>query len=143
MLFINYYHRFRYSISRNHNFFILNFSLPGLCIILYLVNNYFIKPFYSLSFTGNYFNDILAGIVLLSYSNILLSFYSRKDLLIKKFDIMMVFLLAAGLFWEYITPLYKPGALSDVRDIPAYLTGGIIYYTVVKIEFLLRKEKYH
>ena len=140
MLFINYYHRFRYSVSRNHNFYILNLSLPGLCFILYLVNNYLIKPFYGLPLTGNYFNDILAGIVLLSFSNILLSFYSGKDILIKKFYIMMVFLLAAGLFWEYVTPLYKPGAVSDVLDIPAYMTGGIIYYVIVNREYLLHKE---
>lgn len=140
MLFVNYYHRFRYSFSRNHNFYILNFSLPGLCFILYLVNNYLIKSFYSLSITGNYFNDVLAGIVLLSIGNVLLSFYSKKDLVMKKFSVMAIFLLAAGLFWEYITPLYKAVAVSDVWDIPAYLTGGVVYYVIVKTDNLLRKE---
>jgi hypothetical protein len=111
-----------------------------LCFILYLVNNYIIKPFYGFSITGNYLNDVLAGVVLLSISNILLSFYSGKDLIIRKFYVMMIFLLAAGLFWEYVTPLYKPGAVSDVQDIPAYLTGGVVYFVITKTENLLRKK---
>jgi hypothetical protein len=82
----------------------------------------------------------LAGVVLLSISNILLSFYSGKDLIIRKFYVMMIFLLAAGLFWEYVTPLYKPGAVSDVQDIPAYLTGGVVYFVITKTENLLRKK---
>jgi len=140
MLFVNYYNRFRYSFSRNYNFYILNLSLPGLCIILYIVNNYLIKFYYHSFFTGNYHNDILAGIILLCYSNILFSFYSKKDLVLRKLYLISLFLLAAGLFWEYVTPLYKPDAVSDAGDIAAYLTGGVIYYFIVKAEGLLCKE---
>ncbi|MBN1633489.1 MAG: hypothetical protein JW917_04915 [Ignavibacteria bacterium] len=140
MLFVNHYYRLRYSISSNHNFYILNFFLLGVCFALYLVNNYLIKPYCSSFFTDNHFNDVLAGILLLSISNVLLSFYSKKDFVMKKFYLMMIFLLAAGLFWEYVTPLYNADAVSDVKDIPAYLTGGVVYYIIVKTEKLLRDE---
>lgn len=35
------------------------------------------------------------------------------------------YLLACGLFWEYVTPLYLPRSVSDPWDIPAVWLGGM------------------
>ena len=36
----------------------------------------------------------------------------------------LAFLLACGLFWEYITPLYLPRSVGDPWDILAAVLGG-------------------
>ena len=35
------------------------------------------------------------------------------------------FLLACGLFWEYVTPLYLPRSVSDPWDVLAVWLGGM------------------
>lgn len=134
MLFINCYHRFRNNISNRINFYILNISILSLSVLLYLINIYVIKGTYaSTLFFKNYFNDVLAGIVLLSYTKILLSFYSGKYYLKEKLHWYLLFILPAGLFWEFVTPLYKKSSVADITDILFYLVGGVIYFYLERI----------
>ena len=41
--------------------------------------------------------------------------------------------LTCGLVWEFITPLYLPGSVSDLWDIAAYMIGGLIWCIIVNI----------
>ncbi|MGI5824786.1 MAG: hypothetical protein ACOX7J_04360 [Bacillota bacterium] len=41
--------------------------------------------------------------------------------------------LGAGLFWELITPLYKPDSTGDLWDIAAYILGGAVYFGLDKV----------
>ena len=38
----------------------------------------------------------------------------------------MVLIAAAGVFWEFITPLYLSRSVSDVHDLLAYGIGGLL-----------------
>ena len=96
--------------------------------MLYLINR-FIPP--GNIFLDSYFNDILAGCVIVAIVNLLLSF-GRINPLTKPLS-CLVLCLVCGLIWEYVTPLYKPGAVSDIWDIAAYMLGGLIWCIIIKI----------
>ncbi|PKM87831.1 MAG: hypothetical protein CVU85_05135 [Firmicutes bacterium HGW-Firmicutes-10] len=76
------------------------------------------------TFFNYYFNDVLAALLILVWTNFLLSLIHRKlDNLVHIF----LLTLSIALFWEYITPLYQKGSTSDLWDVAAYLLGGVIY----------------
>lgn len=70
-----------------------------------------------------YFDDFLAGGVILCVLNVLLRAAglpaAERPLPVS------AFLLTCGLFWEYVTPLYLPRSVSDPLDILAVWLGGM------------------
>lgn len=73
-----------------------------------------------------YFNDILAGIALNAIMSLTIKYNAKWGLCLT---------LAAGIFWEYIAPLFNSRSVSDPLDIIAYLIGFIILTIINKIEF--------
>lgn len=100
-----------------------------LCFILYGLNELIFKNLTgSISWIFNgYFNDLLAPIILLSYSNILLHVFLNKVYF--NFIILSAFILLVGCFWEYITPFYKVST-PDPFDIITYYIGFIMYWLI-------------
>lgn len=76
----------------------------------------------------SYYNDILGGCLILAVTNVLLALAGFRPL--AKLLPCMGLCLACGLFWEYITPLYLPSSVSDIRDVAAYLCGGAIWWLI-------------
>ena len=68
-----------------------------------------------------WFADFLAGGMMLTVLFAVLALGGRKP---PKPLPAVAFLLACGLFWEYVTPLYLPRSVSDPWDILAVLLGG-------------------
>lgn len=68
-----------------------------------------------------WFADFLAGGMMVVILLATLRLSGRKS---PKFLPALAFLLACGLFWEYVTPLYLPRSVSDPWDILAVLLGG-------------------
>jgi hypothetical protein len=58
-----------------------------------------------------------------------------------KFSPIMFLSFGAGLFWEYVTPLYCEST-SDPFDLGAYMLGGLAYFITVRswIRFGLRRQ---
>lgn len=75
-----------------------------------------------------YFNDITGCIALSAYINLISSFGRYK---IAKLREILGIIFLAGLFWEFITPLYRADTVTDILDIFAYFIGGIIYYMLI------------
>lgn len=73
-----------------------------------------------------YFNDILAGILLNAIAQIMLTNKGLKYTLYRGICLTIV----AGIFWEYIVPLFNSRSFSDPLDIIAYLTGFIIFIII-------------
>lgn len=73
-----------------------------------------------------YFGDILAGLILPSITNILLLLAGRS--LLRRWWPTALLLLGAGLVWECLAPLWKPGAVFDWWDFAAYQLGGVLYH---------------
>lgn len=102
-----------------------------MCFVLYGLNEMYFKKQISILywfFTG-YYNDILAPIILLSYSNILILIFMKKKIM--NFIGLSLFVMTVGLYWEYITPLYKHST-SDIYDLLAYYIGFLIYWLSAK-----------
>lgn len=83
------------------------------------------------AFLDGYFNDILAGCLILAIVNLMLSFGRLKPL--KSLLPCLALNLACGLVWEFVTPLYLSGSVSDLWDIAAYMIGGLIWCIIVDI----------
>lgn len=66
--------------------------------------------------------DFLAGALMLCVLNAALIAYGRQPL--KHLLWVTLFLLACGLFWEVITPIYLPRSVSDPQDVLACWLGG-------------------
>lgn len=76
-----------------------------------------------------YFNDMIGGITFTAYCCIFVELY--KGSIIKLHQIEVILFLS-GVFWEYITPLYR-NTISDPWDIAAYMFGGLLYWVIIKI----------
>lgn len=95
-------------------------------VLLYAVNRFVLLPNTSgrlHTLLAWYFADFLAGGLMLCILNALLA-SSRRPALTRPLPASL-FLLACGVFWEYVTPLYLPRSVSDPRDILAVWLGGM------------------
>ena len=108
-----------------------NLILILLCGGLYLFNRVClvsIIPGILGRFLVCYFNDLLAGIVLPAVTALLLLAAHRSPL--RKWSHIALLLLSAGLVWECLAPLWKPGAVFDWWDFIAYQLGGLLYFLI-------------
>lgn len=93
---------------------------------LYVLNRFFLLPNTSgavhdlLAWHGA---DLLAGALMLCILNSLLALAGRPSVV--RFWPAALFLLACGLFWEVVTPLYLPRSVGDPRDVLACWLGGM------------------
>lgn len=74
-----------------------------------------------------YFNDIFGCTGYLLMIGFLLTF--TKTIKIELIHVI-IFTLFFGLIWEFITPLYRHDTTSDVLDLFAYMTGGLLFWYV-------------
>ena len=115
-------------MRKRHNFIIVTITL-----VLYAVNQ-LIKTKISIKFLrwfmSCYFNDFIGSITFIAYCNVILSFCNKE--MTKLWQILLI-IFSAGLFWEYVTPLFRKNTVSDIGDIVAYMIGGIVYWLINKI----------
>lgn len=91
---------------------------------LYLLNRLVLLPRASgllHRLLSGHFADFLAGGMMLVILFAALRLSGRKP---PKVLPALGFLLACGLFWECVTPLYLPRSVGDPRDVLAVLLGG-------------------
>lgn len=112
---------------------LLNIAIFIIFFIFYLLNELILKSLNNIFFTG-YYNDILAPILLLSYSNFLLLKYNKYFIGAKSF----IFIVICSFIWEFFAPLIKSDAIMDFLDFIAYLTGCFIYNII--FIFYIRKK---
>ena len=122
----------RNCVRGNHSllFLISDIACIGIASVLYAVNKLFLCSL-RIVFFDWYFNDILAGIFFLAYTNLLLCPAKKR---LNGFFSNLLYILCWGLAWEYVIPDFLPvNATSDIWDVAAYLTGGTIYATLMAI----------
>lgn len=78
-----------------------------------------------------YFNDTIGGMTFVAYCNIVFSFYNRKMVKLWQIEALLFF---AGLFWEYVTPIFRENTVSDIWDVVAYMMGGFLYWILTRKE---------
>lgn len=78
-------------------------------------------------FLSCYANDIFAGAAITAWADLLLRWGRLTP--IRSWRQTVPLLLACGLVWEVLAPLWKPGAVFDPRDFLAYQAGGVLWLT--------------
>lgn len=99
--------------------------VAGVLMGLYLLNRHLLIPHthgFLHRLLSGYFADFLAGGMMVIILFTALHLAHRKP---PKPLSCLALALVCGLFWEYVTPLYLPRAVSDPRDILAVLLGGV------------------
>ena len=112
-------------------------SLCVLAVLFYLINRQFLSS--ALSglpgwFLRCYANDVAAELFLCAWTDLLLALGNRPIL---KGQHVVPLLLACGLVWEVLAPLWKSGAVFDFWDFIAYLAGGLLWLLAQNLCFKL------
>lgn len=77
-----------------------------------------------------YANDLWAGAAILAWTDLLLDWGGLPSL--NRLRHTVPLLLACGLAWEVLAPLWKPGAVFDPWDFLAYQLGGLCWLWAAK-----------
>ena len=108
-----------------------NLRIMLMTLVAVLVNKH-LKNYISISwlkwFMTCYFYDLVGGITFIAYCNSV--FYYYKGMIYRLWQIELLLFLC-GVFWEYITPLFRTDTVSDPYDIVAYMCGGFIYWIIM------------
>jgi len=127
-------HSWRYNSRRPGFELLLNLGIMVLCVLGYFANQHLLKSITSNFIVVGHLNDVLAMIILLSYSNILILCGGKKSFVLCTHLRAISFVLAVGFFWEYVTPMYK-SSTSDPYDLSAYLLGGETYLLLIRARY--------
>lgn len=109
----------------------MNISIIFGSLGVYALNQLYIKKVVSISFFHYYFNDVIAGLLLISVANLLIEISPHRQNTFKTAISIYTLTLFAGIFWEYVAPFYR-GGTSDPFDLVAYIAGATIYLVTVK-----------
>lgn len=119
-----YFRRYRLIIKRNIKiivitiiFYVLNQNIKN------LIPNNMLRWFMTC-----YFNDTIGGMTFVAYCSIITCFRDRRLRKLHHIEILMFF---CGIFWEYVTPLFRENTVSDPYDILAYMLGGFLYWLIM------------
>jgi membrane-associated PAP2 superfamily phosphatase len=94
---------------------------------LYALNRLVLRPRIALVFLQGHLNDCLAGAALPAYFTLLVLLTGgRTTVAVRPLPILGLS-LAAGLFWEFVTPLYLERSVSDPWDLVCYGCGSVAY----------------
>jgi len=103
-----------------------------LWLIFHLSKKWIIFPI----FLSSYFDDFLVVPMVLTFSLFLQQIWVNPLFIYSKFFILSV-ILYFGILFEIILARYIPAYTSDIFDLIAYFTGGIIFYIIQK--FYIKK----
>ena len=87
----------------------------------------------------NHFNDFLAGIAILAYINLVLSF-SKWNARIENPLIILAIGFLCGMFWEFVVPIFKKDSVSDWWDVLSYMVGAEVYRGIVFLVYGRKRE---
>ena len=104
--------------------FLRRYAASGAVIAgLYLLNRFLLVPLTSCRLLAWHGADFLAGGLMLCLLNGLLCLTRRRP--VERALPASLFLLACGLFWDVVTPLYLLRSVGDLRDVLAVWLGGV------------------
>ena len=112
--------------GKRRDCYILGFSFG-----LYTINRFLLKdainiPVFSYFLRGH-FNDLLAGVSFLAYTNMILANSRYSQYRIQRYNDAIWLMIACGITWEYLFVHFRSNSISDFKDIIAYVLGGCIY----------------
>ena len=110
----------------------VNLMLLILVVFAYWINNLFLKEhsggLLRVFFLG-YFNDLICPLFFFSYANMLLITVGKE---IARLWVICLVSLCTSCVWEFVAPLMKPSSTTDPLDIFCYITGGVVYWAILR-----------
>lgn len=110
----------------------VNLMLLILVVFAYWINNLFLKEhsggLLRVFFIG-YFNDLICPLFFFSYANMLLITVGKE---IARLWVIFLVSLCTSCVWEFVAPLMKPSSTTDPLDIFCYITGGVVYWAILR-----------
>jgi hypothetical protein len=106
--------------------------------LVYILNKFYLRDLLNWSFSKNYLNDVLAGILIVGIVNVLSIIGNQRRLLLISLPRILIFTFLCGVFWEYVTPLYL-----HPYDVVAYMFGGFCYWILVCLTLVYRPNRYN
>lgn len=106
-----------------------------ICIIVFLICKLndllysYIPVLEMREFCTSYLTDIIGATAFIACCNLILSFFQMR---FYKLSHIVLFLFFCGIFWEFVTPLYR-NTISDIYDIFAYMFGGFLYWILLRL----------
>lgn len=94
------------------------------CIAAFFINETFFENF-NITFLKNHFNDLLAMPAMLSYINLVLSFFGKES--VYKIKTIFMITCCCGFVWEIVAIWAKPSSTCDVLDFLCYMIGAVGY----------------
>ena len=76
-----------------------------------------------------YFNDLICPLFFFSYANMLLNTVDKE---INRIWAICLVSLCTSCVWEFVAPFIKPSSITDPLDIVCYMTGGIMYWAILR-----------
>lgn len=83
-------------------------------------------------FFSSYFNDVLAGAILLAFSNMLAADGTFSKRVVSSFGGGLAIIAAAVIVWEIVTPRVLQRSVGDPADALCYLVGALIYIVTAR-----------
>jgi hypothetical protein len=105
---------------------VLNLSILACAACAYLANQWLFKGL-DIAFFHAHFNDIVAGTILLAWSNLVASVSPRTAKWVGSARGSILILAGAGAAWEGLAPMVMATARADPVDLACYFLGGAIY----------------
>ena len=96
--------------------------------VAYAVNRQFTAP----GFFNSYFDDVLAGAMLLAWSSLLASEGTQAHRVVTSVLGSLFIIAAASLVWECVAPLVLSRSTPDGFDVVAYFSGALTYLVLRK-----------
>lgn len=127
--------RIKSNYKGNIKFIISNLIIIITIFVLYELNNYIFIRYsngHIYYFCTCYFDDLMAGTLMMSSINIVLVLLFSKR--IKNLFPILLMMLLIGIFWEYSPNIFRENAVSDIADIVAYEIGGLFYWFLFYIK---------
>ena len=111
----------------------VNLILMLVVLCLYFLNNLLLKSHatgWLQYFMICHFNDLICPLFFFGYCNLLLITADKE---IKKLPWILLLGLCSGLVWEFLAPVFKPSAVTDLVDLLCYLLGTFLYWCILKL----------
>ena len=110
----------------------VNLMLLILVDFAYWINNLFLKEhsggLLRVFFIG-YFNDLICPLLFFSYANLLLNSVGKE---FARLWVICLVSLCTSCVWEFVAPLMKPSSTTAPLDIFCYITGGVVYWAILR-----------
>jgi hypothetical protein len=128
---VDTHHRAGNRGSDRHHVALLDAIIVFGCAAAYLSNQLYLGPVIGGSFLRGHFNDVVAAIALVAFSDALVAMSPFRLALFRRVWPAIALTCFAAAFWELVVPEYR-ASVPDWNDVASYFAGTATYLIAVR-----------